>query len=513
VCYANYGELMRFSLPLLQSICLFFKIKKLLYFKKEKTIVLSKNIFILLLLIVAISIGATKTLAVKHRTDWFHDARWGVMTHYLTTSDVSAKKWNDQINSFDVKDLAQQLKKVGAKYYMISIGQNSGHYCAPNSKYDYHTRISPSKCSRRDLVSDIYDAISPFGIKLMVYLPANAPANDSIAVSELGWINGGNRNQIFQTKWESVIKEWSLRWGNKVSGWWFDGVNWPNEMYNHNQPPNFTSFVAAARAGNSESIIAFNPGPQYPLVSLSDNEDYTAGEVFDARGIDCESRWVKKSQLHIMSYLGSSWASGLNRYKNRQVVDITRRVNKCGGVITWDVPIQVNGHIPEMFISQLVTLKSGSENKSLIQASVLIPPGNVASEKKARLLDLIGKKDLPVNGTRHFAGLGVDGDPNTFALAGNEWSWTYQVDLAKVYSISRISVTFGPTFATEYKIIYSKDGTYWHNLKHKKNANGGKHTYGILPTKMRYLRIQGIKPDSPNQPGVQMSIAEVEAYQ
>lgn len=482
-------------------------------YRRRKVENSGRIILTLLLVIMLVLSGTRDLLAAKHKTDWLHDAQWGIMTHYLPDPNTPAENWNNRVNSFDVKNLARQLKSVGAKYYMISIGQNSGHYCAPNSKYDYHTKIIPSKCSSRDLVSDIYDALNPFGIKLMVYLPAGAPAQDSVAVSELGWINGADRNQLFQVKWESVIREWSLRWGKKVKGWWFDGVQWPNEMYGHSQPPNFYSFASAAKAGNPDSIVAFNPGPTYPLRSLSKHEDYTAGEIYDPRGIDCESRWIKNSQLHILSYLGTEWSSGLNRYKDKEVIDITHSINKCGGAITWDVPIQSNGLIPQPFIHQLIALRIGLNKKHSSLNIPLIPPGNIASHKKAKLLDFAGEKYVPVNGTMHFPGLGVDGDPKTFALAGAVWSWTYQVDLAKIYRISRVSIAFGPTFATEYKVIYSDNGVSWSVLKHERNAHGGKYTYKIASTKIRYLRVQGIKPDDQNQLGSQMSIAEIEAYQ
>lgn len=473
----------------------------------------SNRVFMVLFLMVVFSFfGVSSLQSAKHRTDWFHDAKWGIMTHYLATPDISVKDWNSKVDSFDVKGLARQLKSVGAGYYMVTIGQMSGYYCAPNSKYEYHTGISPSKCSSRDLVNSLYNELSPLGIKLMVYLPATAPALDAVAVSKLGWVSGQS-NKEFQVKWESVIREWSLRWGGKVKGWWFDGVYWPKEMYESKQAPNFQSFAAAAKTGNPDSIIAFNPGPKFPLVSLSDYEDYTAGEVYDARGINCDKRWIKNSQLHILSYLGSDWGVGKARYNNKQVINITHNVNKCEGVVTWDVPIQPNGRISQPFIDQLIALKSGIENKNTIEASKLSLPGNVAAHKKARLLDPSGVKDLPVSLTKHFPGQGVDGDLKTFALAANSWAWIYQIDLEKAYLIKRMSVTFGPTFATEYRILYSLDGSSWFTLKYERKSHGGKYNYKFLRTKMRYIRIHSLKPDAINQPGTQMSIAELEAYQ
>jgi F5/8 type C domain len=466
-----------------------------------------------LFLVVLLSFMTTTNIwAARHKTDWLYDARWGVMTHYLTTPDMSAKDWNERVNSFDVNGLAKQLKLIGAKYYMISLGQNSGHYCTPNSKYDYYTKIVPSKCSSRDLVADLYGALNPLGIKLMVYLPANAPAQDGVAHSRLDWKDGPYRKKLFQVKWESIIREWSLRWGRKVSGWWFDGVYWSKEMYDHNEAPNFKSFAAAAKAGNPESIIAFNPGVIYPVISLSDHEDYTAGEIEQPLGMECESRWIKKAQFHVLSYLGTNWSTGSTRYTDKQVIDATNNINKCQGTISWDVPIQTNGKIPKPFMDQLLKLRSGLKSRQKLAMILETPAGNLASNKKAKFLDITGRKELAVNSGKYFPIFGVDGDPKTFALAGNEWPWIYQVDLGKVYPISRINVTFGPTFATEFEVVYSTNKLNWSVLKKEEGSQGGTYNYKLASTAIRYIRVKGIKPNAPNQPGTMMSIAEVEAY-
>ena len=79
------------------------------------------------------------------------------------------------------KGIARQVQSVGAGYYQISLGQNSGYYLSPNAAYDRLTGIQPSKCSRRDLVADLYEALHKRGIRLMVYLPSGAPAQDHAA--------------------------------------------------------------------------------------------------------------------------------------------------------------------------------------------------------------------------------------------------------------------------------------------------------------------------------------------
>jgi len=128
----------------------------------------------------------TETQA-PHRTDWFARAKWGIFNHDLFSEQspgkdtTTAEEWNRQVDTFDVKALASQVASTGAGYYFITLGQGSGHYCAPNATYDRYVGITPSKCSRRDLISDLYDALQPHGIALMAYVPADGSWADPLA--------------------------------------------------------------------------------------------------------------------------------------------------------------------------------------------------------------------------------------------------------------------------------------------------------------------------------------------
>ena len=271
-------------------------------------------------------------------------------------------EWNKLIDNFDVEALAAQLQSVGAAYYQISIGQNSGYYLAPNATYDKLTGIAPSKLSRRDLVSDLYQALSKRGIKLMVYLPSGAPGKDEQAGAALEWRSGPYPNREFQRKWEDIIRTWSLRWGGKVVGWWFDGCYFPNTMYRSVDPPNFPSFAAAARAGNPNAILGFNPGVVYRFLSMTPEEDFTAGEIDKPelltirRAVDGR---VDGTQLHMLSFLGQTWGRGNPRFTAEQVVEYTKKFVDAGGAVTWDVPVQLNGTISQPYIDQLMALKKG----------------------------------------------------------------------------------------------------------------------------------------------------------
>lgn len=302
----------------------------------------------------------------QDRAAWMREARWGVMNHYLADwrarvdkIEMSVDVWNRLIDNFDVNGLAEQIKSVGAGYYIITVGQNSGYYLSPNSTYDRIVDIQPSKCSRRDLVADLYEALHKRGIKLMVYLPSGAPNGDKIAKEALQWQNGPYPNKEFQIKWEQIISEWSERWGEKAAGWWFDGCYWPNMMYQSCETPNFESFATAARAGNPSRAVAFNRGVVPRLISITPHEDYTAGEINDMERLEIRRASEGKidgAQIHVLSFLGERWGMGAPRFTTEQVLEYTQNVTKEGGVITLDVPIQANGVISQPFIEQLMAV-------------------------------------------------------------------------------------------------------------------------------------------------------------
>ena len=306
---------------------------------------------------------------MRSNTDWFEDAKWGVFIDFLAApasstggAEVTAEAWNQRVNSFDVVKLTQQLESVGAKYLFVTLGQNTGHYCSPNETYDTIVGIKPSKCAKRDLISDLYDTLKPKGIKLLVYLPNSAPEYDPVAVQRLEWEKNGGRLAEFQRKWESIIREWSLRWGRKVCGWWIDGCYYADDMYRHGDPPNFKSFSAALKAGNPDSIVAFNPGVKVPVVSMTEYEDYTAGEISMAFPVFDKyhpqvNRWIDGAQYHILSFLGDGWGVGNPRFPNEFVIGFTKYTNEKQGVISWDVPVKENGLIPQSFLKQLTALK------------------------------------------------------------------------------------------------------------------------------------------------------------
>jgi hypothetical protein len=130
-------------------------------------------------------------------------------------------------------------------------------------------------------------------------------------------------------------------------------------MYRHDQPPNFASLAAAARAGNPDSLVAFNPGVVPRILSITPQEDYTAGEINDPNRIEIRRAVdgrIDGTRVHILSSLGARWGMGAPRFPTQQVVEWSRGIRKRGGVVTWDVPIQPSGLIAQPFVDQLAAV-------------------------------------------------------------------------------------------------------------------------------------------------------------
>jgi len=262
--------------------------------------------------------------------DWLHAARFGVFMHFLPPH----AKGLEGVGAFDVETLANQLASVRAGYFVLTLGQNSGYFNAPNAAYD---RIAGyragERCSARDLPLALSTALRAKGIRLMLYLPSQPPNEDPQAQRAFG-LPEGKKDQPLTAdaarKWGEVIREWSDRYGDRVSGWWFDGaydrVRFDGRIA--------SVYAAAARHGNAASIVTFNPGVM--LVRHTRAEDYTAGETDEPFDVLPASRFVDGAQWHALTYLGSHWSARDTRYTTARWTAWTRAVVSKDGVVTID---------------------------------------------------------------------------------------------------------------------------------------------------------------------------------
>ncbi len=266
-----------------------------------------------------------------HLTDWLSEARLGAFMHFLPEIGSGPI----MVAGFDVEALARQQEWIGARYFTLTLCQMQGWLNSPNAAYDRMAGYRPGeRCATRDLPLELHRALNARGIRMMLYLPIQPPYRDPRAQRGFG-VAPGHADQPIDTavarNWGEVIHEWSARYGEGVSGWWFDGA-YPDTNFNEEIAGIYAS---AVKRGNPKAIVAFNPGIMVKRHARA--EDYTAGELNEPLPVVPTSRWVDGAQWHGLTFLGSYWGSRNTRYSTEQWLAWLRQVFARGGAVTFDM--------------------------------------------------------------------------------------------------------------------------------------------------------------------------------
>lgn len=450
----------------------------------------------------------------KPDTDWFVKAGYGVFVHYLEGIQNNAEQihslgrqttWDECVLEFDTERFAEEVAASGAGYVIFTVMQISRFMIAPNATFDRISGYKPGEaCATRDLIEDLYQSLNKRHIVLMLYWTGDGPRMDEKAGPAYGCGNPVSRE--FVQKWADTFREYGERYGDKVAGIWCDGcysfIGYDEEKLG--------ILAEGLRAGSDKRIIALNPGVDPEVRAYTSHEDFTTGEQNTFFEVPVE-RYLHGEQWHILSFLSKTWwsAPGVG-YPKTQFAAYVRDVNQRGGVVSVDLMVYRDGGLDR---SQVETLKAVRKELTEGSENPTIPPGNKAYRKPAKLLSLDGSRSLTVNSNTHFPWLGVDGKPDTIAQAAGEWPWSYEVDLIDTLTIQRVRISFGSGYATEFEIILSEDGNTWNAVAVKNDHDGKPCDLTFSPTSARYIRIRALKPDGENQPGIQMSVAELEVYE
>jgi hypothetical protein len=294
--------------------------------------------------------------------DWFRDAGFGIMVHYLNTAivpDGGAKEWNDAVNSFDVERFASQANEAGVGFVMFTLGQNSGYYCSPNATFDSIVGVNPGEmCSIRDLPMDLMNALKKYNIPLILYLPSNPPISNKLVSEKFHYSFGKDTatSQYNQPILENMIREWSLRYGTGVKGWWFDGLySWNairSTRMDMSLKHNISTHTLAAKAGNKQSLVSYN----YGFGKIHANTpwcDYSSGEK---KTIDefPSGRWVEDGvQWFLFTYLGEKWGGKGQQFETDKLAEMAEKIVKNEGVLCLEVVTDTKGDILPHHLDQI----------------------------------------------------------------------------------------------------------------------------------------------------------------
>lgn len=238
------------------------------------------------------------------RAEWMK-GDFGISTHWtaaLCTEDGYCPPFEEIVDKFDVGQYADTIAETGAKHLIFTTAHAFQIMAMPNAALD---AISPGRTTRRDLFGEIIDACAKRGIRVIAYYnhSCNEPSTmvcDWIRACECPLRNDhGGDMEKFSSNICSIVREMSMRYGKKLSGWWFDSaysvdshgphtyldykwrLNTPEYEWNG---PEYTfpwqKLLDAARSGNPDAACAINAGVGERF-QYCDDTDYYCGEAVE----------------------------------------------------------------------------------------------------------------------------------------------------------------------------------------------------------------------------------------
>lgn len=253
------------------------------------------------------AVARSRNLALRHRanTDWFVKAGYGVWFHFLdftTPRHGPRKPYAQAVDDLDVNALASLVDEMGARYVIFTTNHGDPTCPAPIKSWE---DIHPGWTTKRDLIADLADALNRRGIRLLLYM--NCPGLGNLVQLASGAVDRPTYSEErYAEILTQVLREFGLRYREKVAGYWFDSWFQTGESY-PNLP--FEQLSQAIKSGNSDCLIAYNYW-SFPIET--EWQDYWAGELTTLPLKRFGSRHIQRGagkglQAHSAIRLDSSW--------------------------------------------------------------------------------------------------------------------------------------------------------------------------------------------------------------
>lgn len=322
-------------------------------------------------------------LAGSGDTRWMVQGRYGVFLHYQyrillgrsiktnphfpSSSRISAEEWNRFVDGFDVKRFAEQMAQARVGWVIFCIDDHYfGWSCSPNNTFSEFTGYAPGqKCSRRDLIMDLADALSARGVKLICYFAGlNGYMREPKVLA--GLMDGTGRGEFNELRPPSaecrrrrlaVLKEYAERYRGKIAGWWFDGIE--RDTY-ADEPDGWQTIDAIVHSTNPKAVIAFSYGRDEQACLCKGVDDFTGGDTWskqDLRRLTPEHLPAPQGILwHGKIYCGNIYhgQGDACQFSDEELIDWIKTCNRQGGVCTLDWPFDPKtGLLKDFGLAQL----------------------------------------------------------------------------------------------------------------------------------------------------------------
>ena len=218
--------------------------------------------------------------------EFLKNAKFGIFVHYTRSTPYAFGEPNPaiwdldaQAAAFDVKAFADSVEQMGAQYVTMTAFHAAMYLMGP-SKVMCDIGM-PTHQAKRDMLGDLADELNKRGIALCLYVhPVDQHDLTKEERALFGWgseVDGlpGPRLGLWPNpKWDAFIldlfKEISLRYGERVSGYWID-------RHTPKRFENAKRMAVALRAGNPNAVI-WQSGPDYVQDGLSLEDAWPAAE-------------------------------------------------------------------------------------------------------------------------------------------------------------------------------------------------------------------------------------------
>jgi hypothetical protein len=527
-----------------------------------------KNSLSLLVGIVAFLVTSSSCFADATRAAWMQ-GKYGIFVHFLRGINNipyadngpygSPTSWSTVVQNFNTDTFANDVYRTGASFVVFTLGQNDGYYCAGNQTYRNFTGQTGYD-SDRNLILAIWQSLQTIktntgkDIKLIVYLASVGPYAGPTELcginpttdQGLNCQNGlGANNAKFRDRFNLMVREWSVGFGAAVSGWWLDGAyaywNFTGDASAspiYTQPTdgtngltNLNALIDACRYGNGNAAVCVNTLTTYNMTGpygYTSHADFTAGDfVGPLYRTPWNSNTVSVTDLLgtgtgtlqwcMTSHLGTSWGTQDTQYSDTRIANYVYFVTKANGTLCIDMGVNADGSLAATQLTQMDKVKAAVAG-SYTDYSATDASGatltNLTAFKPSWYTNHAGTTELPVNSVYNYMSYGNDNDATTtthFALAANEWAYSYRVDLGDIKRFNYYVLTMGASnYATTFAIEGSSDGTTWVELLRNTAGIGGRNEGYLISTyEYRYVRAKSIAPSAGP---TQMAIVEFELY-
>ena len=287
---------------------------------------------------------------------------FGLFNHYL----YGNSNWVETTNNLDIPRLAKNIAETGASYYFITLMQQTKYMLAPNKSYDEIAGTKPGEaCAIRDVPMELGHELKKYGVDLYLYYTGDGPYRDDVIGRKFGFIEPRkNISMDFVDKWTAVLREYSIRYGDLVKGWWIDGCyrndfNYTDEMLD--------KYHEACKAGNPDCIVCTNQGVNFSddISASGKYEEFTCGEELDFTKVP-KSQFYGNAQAHLLIPIGvapngnnsDSWCKPGIKRDAAFIADYIRKLKEVPCALTIDICIGPDGSYDPV---QVETLKKVTE--------------------------------------------------------------------------------------------------------------------------------------------------------